>query len=70
MIKKKMIPDDEVDIMTRTQAAALRVTWAERADLPCQHLHLELEHTDDGYLTGNYHCTACGESVMHLPLAA
>jgi hypothetical protein len=56
--------------MTKAQAAALRMKWAEGEDLPCKHLHLELEHTDDGYLTGHYHCTTCGESVIHLPLAA
>ena len=52
-----------VDIMTKEQAAALRVQWAEGENPPCRHLHLELEHSNDGYLTGNYHCTACGESV-------
>jgi hypothetical protein len=40
--------------MTKAQAAALRVTWAEGVNLPCQHLHLELEHTDHGYLPGHY----------------
>jgi transposase-like protein len=49
--------------MTETQAAALRVRWAERVCPPCQHLNLELEHNDNGYLTGDYHCTACGESI-------
>lgn len=49
--------------MTKAQAAALRGTWAEGVDVPCQHLHLELEHSNDGYVTGHYHCTACGELV-------
>ena len=56
--------------MTKAQAAALRMKWAEGEDLPCKHLNLELEHTEDGYLTGHYHCTTCGESVIHLPVAA
>jgi hypothetical protein len=49
--------------MTETQAAALRVKWAGRGDLPCKHLDLELEHNNDRYLMGNYHCIACGESI-------
>jgi hypothetical protein len=51
------------DIMTKAQAAALRVRWAERADLPCKYLYLELEDDTDEYLTDNYNCTACGELV-------
>jgi len=49
--------------MTETQAASLRVKWAARGDRPCQHLNLELEHNNDGYLKGDYHCTICGESI-------
>src|SRR5207245_10522309 len=49
--------------MTKAQAAALCVKWAEGEDRPCKHLHLELEHSSDDYLTDNYHCTACGELV-------
>jgi hypothetical protein len=49
--------------MTKAQAAALRMKWAEGEDLPCKHLHLELEHGNDDYTTDNYHCTACGELV-------
>jgi len=52
-----------VDIMTKAQAAALREKWAEGDNPPCRHLHLELEHNNDDYLTDNYHCTACGELV-------
>jgi hypothetical protein len=52
-----------VDLMTKAQAAALREKWAEGENLPCKHLHLELEHNNDDYLTDNYHCTACGELV-------
>ena len=35
--------------------------WTE--DRPYRHLHLELEHNNNDYLTDNYHCTACGELV-------
>jgi len=53
----------EAVIMTKTQAAALREKWAEGDNPPCRHLHLELEHNNNDYLTDNYHCTACGELV-------
>ena len=53
----------EVDIMTKSQAAALREKWAEGDNPSCRHLHLELEHNNNNYLTDNYHCTACGELV-------
>ena len=26
---------------------------------------LELESSDDGYLTDNYHCIVCGELIVH-----
>ena len=52
-----------VGIMTKEQASALREKWEEGENLPCRHLHLELEHNNDDYLTDNYHCTACGELV-------
>jgi hypothetical protein len=67
-----LVDDDELNsdlgqmeavIMTKTQAAALREKWAEGDNPPCRHLHLELEHNNDDYLTDNYHCTACGELV-------
>ena len=53
----------EVTIMTKSQAAALREKWAYGDNPPCRHLHLELEHNSNDYLTDNYHCTACGELV-------
>jgi hypothetical protein len=53
------------DVMTRSQAAELRAKWKERVDpTTCEHLNQKLESSDDGYLTGNYHCIACGESVV------
>jgi hypothetical protein len=51
--------------MTMTQVAELRVKWKQRVGPPpCHHLDLELEWNDSGYLTGNHHCTVCGESVV------
>jgi len=50
--------------MTMSQAAALRVKWKQRNNPPkCEHLNLELEWSDTGYLTGNYNCIVCGEAV-------
>jgi hypothetical protein len=37
--------------------------------LPCEHQHLKLEETDNGYLTGNYRCIDCGEPVAPKALA-
>jgi hypothetical protein len=52
--------------MNRSQAAALRQKWSERVHpLPCDHPNQELEHSAGGYLTGIYHCVACGETVPH-----
>jgi len=31
---------------------------------PCAHITLELEQNNSGYVTGNYTCLACGESVV------
>ena len=58
-----MVIIQEGDIMTKAQAAALRVMWAEGVNRPCKHLHLELEHDNDHYLTDNYYCIACGVLV-------
>ncbi len=51
--------------MTKAQAAQLEAKWKEQGDpLPlCEHPNQELEASEGGYLTGNYHCTDCGESV-------
>ncbi len=50
--------------MTVTQAAELRVKWKQRVNpTPCDHLSLELERSDNGYLTGNYICIVCGTAV-------
>ena len=56
--------------MTTTQAAALRVKWAQRRDQPkCEHLTLELEWSEGGYVTGNYNCIVCGSAVVQKPVS-
>jgi hypothetical protein len=55
-------------IVTTAQAAELRVKWNLRVDPEeCEHLNLELEWSDNGYMTGNYNCILCGESVAQKP---
>ena len=57
--------------MTMNQAAARQVKWKQRLyRTPCEHLILELESNEQGYLTGNYVCNLCGESVAQGALAA
>jgi hypothetical protein len=54
-----------VCLMTHAQLVALRDKWQLRGDsVKCHHPNLELESHDDGYVTGQYHCLACGESVI------
>jgi len=51
--------------MTTSQAAELRVKWKQHVDAPaCEHLNLELEWSDNGYLTGYYNCIVCGHPVL------
>jgi hypothetical protein len=52
--------------MTKAQANKLQAKWREQGDpLPlCEHRNQEMEHNEGGYLTGNYHCTDCGEHVL------
>jgi hypothetical protein len=50
--------------MTKAEAATLRKKWKLQVDpLSCEHPSQELEVSERGYLTGNYHCTDCGEPV-------
>jgi hypothetical protein len=50
--------------MTTTQAAELRIKWEQRVDPPpFEHLNLELEWSDNGYLTGHYNGIVCGKAV-------
>ena len=53
--------------MTVQQAAELRMKWTEQANPSCEHRDLRLEHTDFGYLTGNYDCVVCGFAVVQVP---
>lgn len=51
--------------MTAAQAAELRIQWQQRVNRPpCEHIDLKLERTDTGYLTGNYNCIVCDETVI------
>ena len=51
--------------MTKTEAAQLRKSWKMLENpVNCKHMVLLLERSDNGYLTGNYVCTTCGEQVM------
>ena len=51
--------------MTKTEAAKLRKSWKLLGNpVKCKHVVLLLERSDNGYLTGNYVCTTCGEQVM------
>jgi rubrerythrin len=58
-------------MMTMNQAAARQEKWKQRRyRTPCERLILELESNEKGYLTGNYVCNLCGESVAQGDLAA
>ena len=49
--------------MTMSQAATRQVKWKQRLyRTPCEHLVLESEWNEQGYLTGNYVCNLCGKS--------
>ncbi|MGH7183799.1 MAG: hypothetical protein ACREJN_17735 [Nitrospiraceae bacterium] len=51
--------------MTTSQAADLRMKWKRRTNPPnCMHLAVELETTETGYLTGDFHCIVCGELLV------
>ena len=49
--------------MTDTEAQTLRKTWQQWGSATCRHMKRELESNERGYLTGDYHCTECGELV-------
>jgi hypothetical protein len=51
--------------ITLAQVAELQAKWKLLIDPPtCEHPNQELEASETGYLTGNYHCTTCGEPVV------
>lgn len=50
--------------MTKGEAADLQATWTQQGDPPlCVHLKIDLERSEDGYMTGKYRCLGCGQSV-------
>jgi hypothetical protein len=53
--------------MTKNQATALRLRWAQRAyPISCEHTTLETELTGEAHVTGKYICVLCGELVARL----
>jgi hypothetical protein len=51
--------------MTKTEAAKLRKSWKLlKNPIKCEHIVLLLGRTSNGYLTGKYVCTTCGQEVM------
>jgi hypothetical protein len=50
--------------MTPAKTQILRKTWKKAGDLPCEHLVLVLQSTENGYVTGQYVCTRCGKEVF------
>jgi len=50
--------------MTKAQATELKAKWTQQ-DPPrlCEHLIIDVERTEDAYVTGNYRCLACGDLV-------
>ena len=56
--------------MTKAQAINLQVQWKQQGEpLPrCAHPIQELAEiirSDDGYVTGTYHCRECGDEIVH-----
>ena len=46
--------------MTTTQAATLRQKWNQRTNQECEHKMLELETSEQAYLTGNLTASFAG----------
>ena len=49
--------------MTKVQAAYLQAMWNELGSPLCEHHKLDLERSEDGYVTVNYRCLACGDTI-------
>jgi hypothetical protein len=49
--------------MTKGQATYLQATWNQLGFPLCEHFKIDLERGEDGYMTGNYRCLACGYAV-------
>ena len=56
---------NEGNVMTKTQAAELQAKWNRQVKYPpvCEHLKVDVERNEDGYVTGSYRCTACGDAL-------
>jgi hypothetical protein len=59
----------EIGLMTKTQATELQAKWGQQGGPPiCEHPIQELARlvrSDEGYLMGTYHCSECGEAIVH-----
>jgi hypothetical protein len=49
--------------MTPEQARTFREAWQKAGNPSCDHVSLVLQSTTNGYLTGQYVCTRCGEEI-------
>jgi hypothetical protein len=45
--------------MTKVQAAYLQATWNHLGSPCCEHLKIDLERSEDGYVTGTYGDALC-----------
>ena len=51
-------------MMTPNQVSKRRAEWKQRAyRRGCMHVVLEMECSEQGYVTGNYVCNFCGELI-------
>jgi len=55
----------QVTDLTKVQAADLQAIRIELGSPLCEHRRIDLERNEDGYMTGNYRCLACGDAVSH-----
>jgi hypothetical protein len=56
--------------MTKVQATCIQATWNQLGSQLCEHLKVDLERSEDGYVTGTYRCIACGYANTLSPLPA
>jgi hypothetical protein len=50
-------------LMTKVQAAYLRAIWNALGSPLCEHRKIDVERSEDGHMTGNSRCLACGYAV-------
>jgi hypothetical protein len=47
------------------RAQELREQWKKAGSAVCAHVVLVLQHTAEGFVTGEYACAVCGREVCH-----